>query len=92
MQEYAHTCAYFACRLVEYDDPMIRDVTELLRVDTDRADADSVDRAVALIEQGMEAVVVDDRYAVDVLVRLGATDDRARDQVQASHGPMRSDR
>ena len=71
---------------------MIRDVTALLRVDTDRADADSVDRAVALIREGMEAVVVDDRYAVKVLIALGATEAHAKDQVSFSHGPMRSHR
>lgn len=67
----------------------IRDVTVLLTVDTDRADADSVDTAVARIEAGLRTVVVDDRDAEAVLVRLGLSADAAADRVSAAHGPMR---
>lgn len=66
----------------------IRDVTERLRVDTNRGDTDSVDRAVALINVGLTATVVSDSYAVDVLERLGLSRVDAEDQVRVSHGPM----
>lgn len=66
----------------------IWDVTERLRVDTDRADPDSLELAVALIEAGMSAVVGSDEAAVSVLERLGLSRAEADDQVRAAHGPM----
>lgn len=66
----------------------IWDVTERLRVDTDRADPDSLELAVALIEAGMSAVVGSDEAAVSVLERLGLSRAEADDQVRVAHGPM----
>lgn len=65
-----------------------RDVTELLRVDTNLADTDPHDRAVARIKAGLTTTVSNDRTAVKVLVTLGLTPERAADQVRVSHGPM----
>ena len=65
-----------------------RDVTELLRVDTNLADTDSTDRAVARIGQGMTTTVASDRVAKAVLVRLGLTSERADFRIRMSHGPM----
>lgn len=65
-----------------------RDVTEMLRVDTDLAGTDRAARAVALIRAGIPATVSSDRTARSVLVELGLTPERAEFQVRMSHGPM----
>lgn len=67
---------------------MIRDVTELLRVDDGLDSGDSVDGAVARMKSGLRAVVADDDTAKAVLVKLGLTEARAADQVRVSHGPL----
>ena len=66
----------------------IRDVTQMLRVDTNLAGTDSSKRAVALIRAGLTATVSNDRTARKVLTDLGLTPERAADQVRVSHGPM----
>lgn len=65
-----------------------RDVTELMRVDTNLADTDSADRAVARIEAGMTTTVASDKIARAVLVRLGLSPERADFRIRMSHGPM----
>jgi len=65
-----------------------RDVTVLLRVDTNLSDTDSADRAVARIGQRMTTTVASDKVAKAVLVRLGLSPERADFRIRMSHGPM----
>lgn len=67
---------------------MMRDVTELLRVDDDLDVADSFDQALLRITNGARAVVVDDDTAKKVLVALGLTEAEADDQLRVSRGPL----
>lgn len=67
---------------------MMRDVTELLRVDDDLDVADSFDQALLRITNGARAVVVDDDTAKKVLVALGLTEAEADEQLRVSRGPL----
>ena len=63
---------------------MISDVTELLRVDTDLADGDTVDRAVALLREGMPCAVDSYETAERVLVAYGVDPKIAKSRVDFS--------
>jgi small-conductance mechanosensitive channel len=67
---------------------MMRDVTELLRVDDDLDVADSFDQALLRITNGARAVVADDETAKKLLVALGLTETEADDQLRVSRGPL----